>query len=94
MKGKEVSFDEFKEKVKVELVSFTTDADEIESLGAENGIVNMAVGKQEYQGAYDFCVKNQCLGAVMKNVKVEIGLAKNMKMLMNFTKEEKKELWS
>ncbi len=91
--NEKVTLDDFKAKVKLEIVGFGTSEEEIDMSQNGDGIVDFAVGNKSYQSAYDFCKKQGILPLVTRGMKVELSLARNMKMLLNFTEADKKELW-
>ena len=91
----EVTIEEFKEKVKVDLVGFDTSQDGIEMSMNGDGIIEYDVSNNEYQAAYDFCKKQGALDLVVNHgVKIDVGLYRNLKLLINFNDEDIKELWT
>ena len=88
-----IMFKEFKEKVNIDIVGFTTCEEEIEELGAENGIVKFATGERHYEIVFEKCKEMELLDLVINGMKIDFSLARNYKILVNHTEEDIKELW-
>jgi len=87
-----ITLDEFKEKVNLEIVGFDTSEEGMELSQDGNGFINFAVGKSHYEQAFSWCKEQGILPFVIRGMKVELSLYRNLKMIINYTEEDKNEL--
>lgn len=92
--NKKVTFEEFKDKCNVEQVGFDTSEDGIEMSRNGDGIINFAIGNKTREALFEKLKEQGILPLVIMGTKVELNLARNVKLLVNYSEEDKKELWT
>ena len=93
-KPQPVDLEEFKKKVKVELVGFDPSEEGRKLSQKGDGIIDFAVSERLYEVVYKRLKELGILKPCMEGLKAEFSFDRNLKILINHTEEDKEELWT
>ena len=90
--NKKITFEQFKEKVKIDHIGFAMSEEDWELCQDKTGIIPFAIGDKMKKAMYDKCKEEEILPLIVMGMKLEFGLARNNKVLLNHKEEDIKEL--
>lgn len=93
IKEENISIENFKKKVKIEVVARPTTLEEMEAFSCEkvDCEIPMVLSKKMFEDVYDFCKKEGLLKMAIEGLEIELKPYSNMSIFVNRKKEVNKK---